>query len=149
MSAFDSRDSAHSITSQLIFGLLFGNVVAILAAIGFHPYTGPIGLDDQSALVLLVGVLSLIASGLLFMAAAIRRRTTGWWVVAVSMNAAQVGRLIPAVVAIPGWTESGDLVGVFWAFLYLPVLAVLSAVGLVMTLREMRKGRRRRLSHAS
>ena len=146
---YESRDSAHSITSQLIFGLLFGNLVAVLGVVAFRPFPGPLGFDDQASLVLGVGVLSLVSSGLLFLASAIRRRVTSWWAVAIALNVAQISRLIPAIVAIPTWADDAQVAGMFWAFMFVPFLGVLSAVGLVMTLREARKGRRRRPAHAA
>jgi hypothetical protein len=150
MSAFhESRDSAHSTTSQLIFGLLFGNLLAVLGVLGFRPFPGLHGLGAQASLVLAVGVLSLVASGLLFLASALRRSATSWWIVAVALNVTQIGRLIVAVAAIAAWAEMGEITGLFWAFLFVPLLVLLSAVGVVMTLREARKARRRRLSHAA
>ena len=149
MSAFyESRDSAHSITSQLIWGLLSGNIVATLGVVAFRPFPGPLGFDQQASLVLGVGVLSLVSSGLLFLASAVRRRVATWWAIAFALNVIQIGRLIPAIVAIAVWDEDGGVTRMFWSFVFVPLLGILAAVGLVMTIREARKGRRRRHAHA-
>lgn len=145
---FESRDSPHSTTSKMIFGLLFGNVIAILAMIAFRP-SNVDGLDAQSSLVLAVGVMSLITAALLFLAAAVRRRGSIWWTLALVLNLLQMTRLIVGVVAITGWDPSSAVAAMLWSFLFVPLLGLLSAVGLVMTVREIRKMRRRRLSHAS
>ena len=146
---YDSRDAAHSTTSQMLFGALFGNMIAVLAVIGFHPFPGSDGLNGQASLLLAVGIMNLVAAGLLFLASAMRRRTLSWWVVMFAMNAAQIARLVPAVVAIATWTEPGDYAGIMWSFLFVPFLGILSAVGLVTTVREARKGRRRRLARVA
>ena len=148
-SFYESRDSAHSITSQLIWGLLFGNLLAVFGVIAFRPFPGPLGLDQQESLVLSVGVLSLVTSGLLFLVSAVRRRAKSWWIVTFALNVTQFGRLIPAVAAIADWAENGEIAGMFWAFMFVPLHGLLSAVGIIMTLREARKARRRRLSHAA
>ena len=145
---FESRDSPHSTTSKMIFGLLLGNVIAILAVIAFRPsYVD--GLDAEGSLVLAVGVMSLITAALLFLAAAVRRRGSIWWILALVLNLLQMTRLIVAVVAITGWDPSSAMAAMLWSFLFVPLLGLLSAVGLVLTVREIRKMRRRRLSHAS
>ena len=142
----DSRDSGQSITSQMLFALLAGNLFAVLAVVIFNPsFTG---LDPQDTLVLGVGVLSLVSLGLLFLASAMRRGASGWWIVVCATNLAQVGRLIPAVAAIASWSEGAQAAGLFWAYLFVPFLGLLSAVGLVMTWRELRRARRRRLAGA-
>jgi hypothetical protein len=146
---YDSRDAAQSTTSQMLFGTLFGNMIAVLAVLAFQPFPGPGGMDGQASLILTVGVMSLVAAGLLFLASAMRRRTMPWWVLAFVMNVTQIARLVPAVVAIATWTEPGDYAGMMWSFLFVPFLGVLSAVGLVATLREARKGRRRRLARVA
>jgi hypothetical protein len=145
---FESRDSPYSTTSQLIFAMLFGNVIAILAVIAFRPF-GPDGLDAQGTLIVSVGVISLITSALLFLASAVRRRGSFWWFLALLLNLLQIARLIVGVVAIAGWAQPAEMTAMLWSFLFVPLLGVLSAVGLVMTVRELRKLRRRRLSHAS
>ena len=145
---YESRDSPNSITSQLLFGLLFGNLVAILGVIAFRPFGMPGGLDNQENLVLTVGVLSLVSAGLLFLAATMRRRTFGWWSVAVALDAAQLFRLVLALVTLAAW-QQGDKAWIAWLFVFVPFLGILAAVGIVMTARELRKGRRRRLSHAA
>src|ERR1041384_7549490 len=105
---FESRDSPYSTTSQLIFGLLFGNVVSILAVIAFRPFSMN-GADQQTTLVLAVGVISLVTASLLFLAAAVRRRGSVWWTLALVLNVLQMGRLIVSVVAIGGWDKPADL----------------------------------------
>jgi Na+/melibiose symporter-like transporter len=142
----DSRDSAHSITAQMLFALLAGNLFAVLAVVVFKPSFA--GLDPQDTFELGVGVLSLVSLGLLFLASAMLRGASGWWIVVCATNVAQIVRLIPAVAAIPSWSEGAQLTGMFWAYLFVPFLGLLSAVGLVMTWRELRKSRRRRLVRA-
>lgn len=145
---FESRDSPSSTTSQLIFGLLFGNVFSVLAVFAFRPI-GPDGFDEHGALVIAVGVMSLVTAGVLFVAAAVRRRGSMWWTLALALNLLQATRLTAAVVAIAGWGDSTELTSVLWSFLFVPLLALQAAIGLVVTVRELRKLRRRRLSHAS
>jgi hypothetical protein len=142
----DSPDSAHSITSQMLFALLAGNLLAVLAVVLFKPSLT--GLDPQDTLVLGVGVLSLVALGLLFLASAMRRGASGWWIVVCATDVAQTGRLIPAVAAIASWSGGAAPMGLVWAYLFVPFLGLLSAVGLVMTWRELRKLRRRRFARA-
>jgi hypothetical protein len=130
----------------MLFALLAGNLFAVLAVVVFKPSFS--GLDPQDSLVLGAGVLSLVALGLLFLASAMRRGASSWWIVVHATNAAQVGRLIPAVAAIAAWSDGAPLTGAFWAYVFVPFLGLLSAVGLVMTWRELRKSRRRRLARA-
>jgi hypothetical protein len=145
---FESRDSPHSTTSQLILGLLFGNVLSILAVLAFRPFDLN-GIDAQGTLVFTVGVISLVTSALLFLAAAVRRRGSIWWTLALVLNLLQMARLVVGVVAIAAWPKPEELAAMVWSFLFVPLLGVLSAVGVVVTAREIRKLRRRRLSHAS
>src|SRR5688500_15037573 len=105
----DSRDSAHSTTSQLLFGQLFGNVIAVLAAIAFRPYPGPGGPGRESTLVFSVLLASLVAASLLFLASAVRRRATPWWIVSIALNLTQVARLAPAVAVIAFWSETSQV----------------------------------------
>ena len=144
----ESRGSPHSTTSQLIFGLLFGNVLSILAVIAFRPFDLD-GADAQDTLVFTVGVMSLVTSALLFLAAAVRRRGSIWWTLALILNLLQMARLVVGVVAIAGWPKPEEMTAMLWSFLFVPLLGVLSAVGVVVTAREIRKLRRRRFSHAS
>src|SRR6185503_5099300 len=137
---YDSRDAAHSTTSQLLFGTLFGNMIAVLCVIAFRPFNDDGGLNGQSSLILAVGVMSLVAAALLFLASAMRRRAVPWWIVVLALNATQIARLVPAVVAIATWSEAGDWAGMIWSFLFVPFLGILAAVGLVTTLREARQG---------
>ena len=149
MGDYDSRDAAHSTTTQLLFALLTGNLLAVFVVGAFRPFPGPTGLSVASNLVLTVGVLSLVAAGLLFLASGMRRRSASWWVVTIALDVVHVVRLIPAIVAIAGWAETEQFAGIFWTFVFVPFLGVLAAVGVVLTMREMRKGRRRRLSQAA
>ena len=140
----DSRDS--STTSQLLFGLLAGNLLAFFCVVAFRPFSA-VSSGTEADLVM-VGVLNLVAAGLLFLASALRRRGTPWWIAVLALNVTQIGRLVPAVVAIAALADGSDWTGLFWSFLLVPFLGVLSAVGLVMTLREARRSRRRRLARA-
>ena len=94
----DSRDSANSTTSRLIFGLLAGNLLAVLYVGAFRSSAGPIGIGNEDDLVVAVGVMSLVAAGLLFLASAMPRRSGPWWSVAIALNVTQFA---PAVVATP------------------------------------------------
>jgi hypothetical protein len=141
--------TSHRTTSQLLVALLTANLLAILCVLAFHPFSGPAGFDQESSLVLTVGVMSLVATGLLFLASAMQRDATPWRVVALALNVTQIGRLIPAVIAIGAWARAGEWAGLVWAILFVPFLGVLSAVGLVMTVSEVRRGRRRRLVRAA
>jgi hypothetical protein len=145
---YESRDPARSTTSQLIFGLLVGNVLSFLGVFVFRPF-GPAGVDEHAALLIAVGVMSLVTSALLFVAAAVRRRGSIWWTLALVFNLLQMTRLIVGVVAIAGWVDPSDVTAILWSLMFVPLLGLLSGTGLVMTLRELRKLRRRRLSHAS
>jgi hypothetical protein len=90
--------------------------------------------------------MSLVSAALLFLVSGMRRRATPWWSVMFAMNVTQIARLVPAVVATATWARASDWAGLIWAFLFIPFLGILAAVGLVTTLREARKGRRRRLA---
>ena len=149
MGDYDSRDAPHSTTTQLLFMLLAGNLLAVFCVGAFRPFGGSAGSSTASNLVLTVGVMSLVAAGLLFLAWGMRRRSTPWWIVTIGLNVLHVARLIPAIVAIGGWAETDQFAGIFWMFVFVPFLGVLAAIGVIMTVREVRKGRRRRLSHAA
>ena len=145
---FESRDSAHSITSQLLSALIAGNLLAALCLLPFNPFPTT-SIDFVDMLVLSVGAISVVALALLFLASTIRRAAPGWWTVAVLLNVTQVTRLAPAVMFIAAWPADSGVGNVFWALVYVPVLSLLTAVGMVMTVREARKSRRRRLARAA
>jgi hypothetical protein len=145
----DSRDAAQSTTARLILALLAGNLLSVFCVGAFRPFAGSFGSSAVSNLVLTVGVMSLVTAGLLFLASAMRRRSAPWWFVTIGLNVIQVVRLIPAIVAIAGWAETEQFAGILWTLVFVPFLGVLAAVGIIMTIREVRKGRRRRLSHAA
>jgi hypothetical protein len=136
-----SRGSAHGVTSQMLFVLLAGNLFAVIVVLAFRPFPSS-ELDHNGDLVLSVGMLSLVALGLLFLASAMQRGARGWWIVALALNVAQVGRLVPVVIAVAAWNDGGDVTGLFWAYLFAPFLGLLAAVGVVMTARELLKPRR-------
>ena len=146
---YDSRDATHSTTSQTLFGLLFGNVIAVLGVIAFRPYPGPGGPDRGSTLVFSVLVASIIALSLLFLVATLRRRAAMWWTAALALNVTQVLRLIPAVAAIAVSSVNGQAAEALWAFVFVPYLGLLAAVGIVVTARQVRRARRRRLADAA
>jgi hypothetical protein len=100
-------------------------------------------------MVLAAGVLSLVSVGLLFMLSALLRGLRPWWVVTIAVNLVQVGRLGPAIAAIGMWPDDGGLAGLLWAFVAVPVFSALASLGIVVTVREMLRSKRRRLSHAA
>ena len=142
---FESRDSAHSITSQLLSALMAGNLLAGLCLLPFNPFPTT-SIDFIDTLVLSVGAVSVVTLGLIFLASTMRRAAPGWWAVALLLDVTQVARLVPAVMFIAAWPADSATGNVFWAFVYVPFLSLLAAVGIVMTWRELRKSRRRRLA---
>ena len=54
MADYDSRDAASSTTTQLLFGLLAGNLLAILCVGAFRPFGNAAGLSTSANLVLKV-----------------------------------------------------------------------------------------------
>ena len=138
----DAKDSAQSLTTQLLYGVLFGNVLAIPVVVAFAAGVGPVEGGQQDALVT-VGILSLFGAVLPFLASAMPRGGTPWWTVTIGLNATQVVRLVPAVVAIGAWGAE-SMVGATWTLLFVPFLGVLAGLGVVLTVREVGKARRRR-----
>jgi hypothetical protein len=147
--SYDSRDSAHSTTSQLLFGLLFGNVIAVLGVIAFRPYPAASGSDREAMLIFAVLGASLVAASLLFLASAVRRRRAVWWIVTLALNVTQIARLVPAAIVIGVGSEGGGWAPAIWTFLFVPFFGLLAAVGIVMTLRAVHRSRRRRLARAA
>ena len=147
----EGRDSSNSVTARLVFALLASNVVATLCVAAFRPFPGQEGVADDAHLnlVLIAGTLSLVASGLLFMLSALRRRHRAWWTVLMAVNIVQVGRLGPALAAMTVWPGDSEVLGLLWGFFAVPVYGVLASLGLVVTLRAIRHTRRRRLSSAA
>ena len=139
----DASDSPQSLTTQLLYGLLFGNVLAILVVVAFAAGAGISGPSQQEDAVLVVGVLNLVGVALPFLASAMRRGARPWWIVTTGLNVAQIVRLIPALVAIGAW-GADSVVGAMWTFLFVPFLGVLAGLGVVLTVREAGKSRRRR-----
>lgn len=139
----DGSESPQSLTAQLLYGLLFGNVLAILIVVAFAAGAGLSGPSLQEDAVLAVGILNLFGVALPFLASAMRRGAKPWWIVTMGLNAMQIVRLVPALVAIGAW--GGDsVVGALWTFLFVPFLGVLAALGVVLTVREAGRSRRRR-----
>jgi hypothetical protein len=126
----------------MLFALLVGNLLAIVCALASLPLPRT-NFDFAEEQVTYVGGLTLVALGLAFVAFATRRGGRLWWTVAMALNVTQVARLIPAIVAIAVWVSEGAIEGMFWAFVFVPFLGVLLVVGVLMTLRELRKSRRR------
>ena len=120
-----------------------GNLLAGLCVLPFNPFPTTT-IDFVDTIVLSVGAASVVAMGLIFLASTMRRAAPGWWIVAILLNVTQLARLVPAVEFIAAWPADSDLGDIFWAFVYVPFLSLLTAVGIVMTVREARKSRRRR-----
>ena len=132
----------------MLFALLAGNLLAIVCVLASLPFPRT-NLDFAEQQVTYVGGLTLIALGLAFVAYATRRGGPLWWTVAMALNVTQIVRLVPAVVAIAVWMGDGAIEGMFWAFVFVPFLALLLVIGVLLTLRELRKSRRRRLVRAA
>jgi hypothetical protein len=132
----------------MLFALLAGNLLAIVCVLASLPFPRT-NFDFAEEQVTYVGGLTLVALGLAFVAYATRRGGPLWWAVAMALNVMQLVRLVPAVVAIAVWIGDGAIEGMFWAFVFVPFLALLSAIGVLLTLRELRKSRRRRLARAA
>jgi hypothetical protein len=135
--------SPQSLTTQLLYGLLFGNVIAILVVVAFAAGAGLAGTSSQEDAVLAVGILNLVGVALPFLASAMRRGAKPWWIVTMGLNATQIVRLVPALVVIGAW-EADSVVGAMWTLLFVPFLGVLAGIGVVLTAREAGKSRRRR-----
>ena len=138
----DGSDLPQSLTIQLLYGLLLGNVLATLV-VAFAAGAGLSGPSLQEGSVLAVGILNLFGVALSFLASAMRRGAKPWWIVTVGLNAMQIVRLVPALVAIGAW-GADSVVGALWTFLFVPFLGALAALGVVLTLREAGRSRRRR-----
>jgi hypothetical protein len=149
----EERESTSGTTARLVSALLVGNGLATVAVAAFRPFPGQNGfLGDAGYLNMLLtaGTLSLVASGLLFMLSALRRGHPTWWTVLTAVNVVQVCRLGPALLAISMWPEDGGLPRLLWGFIAVPMLGVLASLGIVVSLREMRRrSKRRRLSRAA
>lgn len=144
----DSRDSPQSVTSQMLFALLAGNLLALVCVLASLPFPrGNSGLAGEQ--VTYVGVLTLVAVALALIAYAIRRGGRLWWTVAMALNVAQIGRLVPGIVAVVVWAGQGAIEGFFWALVFVPFLALLSVIGVLTMQRELRKARRHRLASAA
>jgi hypothetical protein len=139
----DSIDSPQSLTKQLLYGLLFGNVLAILVVVAFVAGGGTAGSGAQQDAVLTVGILNLFGVALPFLASAMRRGAMPWWIVTMGLNVTQVARLFPALIAMGAW-GADNWVGAMWTFLFVPFLGMLAGLGVVLTVREAGKSRRRR-----
>ena len=139
----DASGSPQSLTTQVLYGLMFGNVLAILVVVAFAAGGGLSGLGAQRDAVVAVGILSLFCVTLPFLASAMQRGATPWWTVTTGLNVAQLIRLVPAVVAMGTW-GADNWVGAMWMFLFVPFLGLLAALGIVLTAREVGKLRRRR-----
>ena len=146
----DTSDSPQSLTTQLLYGLLFGNVLAILVVVAFAAGGGLSGSGIPRDAVLSVGILNLFGVALPFLASAMRRGGRPWWIVTLGLDVAQIARLVPAVVAMGAW-GADNWVGAMWMFLFVPFLGLLAALGVVLTAREAGKShrRRRRLARAA
>jgi len=131
-----------------LFALLAGNLLAIVCVLASLPFPRT-SVDLAGEQVMYVGTLTLIAMGLAFAAYAVRRGGTLWWAVAMALNVVQIGRLVPAIVAIAIWAGQSAVEGLFWALVFVPFLGVLSVIGVLTTRRELRKSRRRRLVRAA
>jgi hypothetical protein len=139
----DARDSAQSLTTQLLYGVLLGNVLAILVVVAFAAAVGPAEESLQQDAVMAVGILSLFGAALPLLASAMVRGGTPWWIVTIGLNVTQVVRLVPAVVAMGAWGAE-SMVGATWTLLFVPLLGLLAGLGVVLTVRELGKSRRRR-----
>jgi len=139
----DLSDSPQSLSTQLLYGLLFGNVLTILVVVAFAAGGGLSGVDTQRDALLTVGIMNLFGVALSFLASATRRAARPWWIVTMGLNVTQIARLVPAVVVVGAW-GADNVVGAMWMFLFVPFLCVLAALGIVLSMRELAKSRRRR-----
>jgi hypothetical protein len=139
----DGSDSPQSLTTQLLYGLLFGNVLAILVVVAFVAGAGLSGPSLEENAVLTVGLLNLFGVALPVLAAAMRRGANPWWIVTMGLNVMQIVRLLPALVVIGAW-GADSVAGALWTFLFVPFLGALAALGVVLSVREAGRSRRRR-----
>lgn len=144
----DPQESANSLTSQLLFGLIAGNLAALLIVAAFGPSADSLTIGNADRLVMAIGLMSLAAVALLFLASAMRRRSKPWWIAVITVNVVQIVRFLAALVAMAAASHGGDSSGLLWALLMVPLLGILLAAGLAMALREARRAQRRRLARA-
>jgi hypothetical protein len=147
----EPRDSSGSGTSRLVFAVLAGNVFAAVCVAAFRPFPGQNGFLQNGGhlnMVLTSGTMTLVACGLLFLVSAVRRRQRAWWTLLTIVDVVQILRLAPALAAISMWSQEEALTGMLWGFAMVPSFGLLAAVGVIVTLREMRRAKRRRLQAA-
>ena len=148
----EPRDSSGSSTARLVSALLAGNVFATVCVAAFRPFPGNNAVlvdDGPMSMMLTSGTMSLVSCALLFLLSALRRGERPWWTMLTAANLIQIARLGPAVAVIGMWNRGGMLAGMLWGFAVVPLFALLAAVGLIVTMRELRRSKRRRLSRAA
>ena len=144
----ETRDSSQSVTAQMLFALLAGNLLALVCVLASLPFPRA-NVDVAGEQVMYVGGLTLFSIGLAFVGYASRRGGRLWWAATMGLNIAQAARLVPSIVAITVWAGQGAIEGLFWALVFVPFLCLMSVIGFLMTRRALRKSRRGRFASAA
>jgi hypothetical protein len=139
---YESRTPPSVSTDALLVTLLVGNLTGALGA-----YLEDSFVDSGAPLemALLVAVVSLAATALLCLQWGLRKGRAPWWAVISALDILQFARLVPAVAAIgtAGRRSIGEALA--WGLGFVTFFALLAALGVIVTARELARARRRRL----